>query len=128
MYFYFSTALLVKGEHIIAFMKTGEEKIRDALTDLAADPDSSSHLAHTVGLLVGMMAAATGHRKCVFLGMTVKDINSAQQYGSTFTFTVSFFLFVCLFLMMELDYLESKESFPELEPTGLIILSFDMYG
>ena len=31
-------------------------------------------------LLVGMMAAEMGHRKCVFLGMTAKEVTEAQEY------------------------------------------------
>lgn len=85
MYPIFSTATLVKGRDMLAFTKLAERQLVVAIHDLATDPTNMNYLAHVVGLLVGVMVMATGHRKCVFLGMTIEEVLKAQEYKKTFT-------------------------------------------
>lgn len=89
IYCVFSTATLVTAEDILVFTKKADKALKGAICDLARDPKSSSHKAQVVGLLVGLMVVATGHRKCVFMGMTSKEVKKAQEFKKTFLIKVS---------------------------------------
>lgn len=73
----------------MVFTKKADKALRGAISDLARDPKSLSHKAQVVGLLVGLMVVATGHRECVFMGMTSKEVKKAQAFKKTFLIEVS---------------------------------------
>lgn len=67
-------------------MVKAEKALESALRDLARDPKRMSYKAQVVGLLVGMMVAATGHRKCVFVQLRPLDmpwLQSPKQQWNT---------------------------------------------
>ncbi|KAG5263263.1 hypothetical protein AALO_G00284410 [Alosa alosa] len=82
-------AKLVQSEDLLNFIHMAEAALPQAIDDLTLNPGSSACLAKVAGLLVGAMVATTGHRKCVFLGMTTDDIMNAQPYKKSFTIRVS---------------------------------------
>ncbi|XP_041939984.1 uncharacterized protein LOC121700828 [Alosa sapidissima] len=83
------SAKLVQSEDLLNFIHMAEAALPQAIDDLTLNPGSSACLAKVAGLLVGAMVATTGHRKCVFLGMTTDDIMNAQPYKKSFTIRVA---------------------------------------
>ncbi|KAG7219276.1 hypothetical protein INR49_019224 [Caranx melampygus] len=76
---------MVESKDLLSFTKLAEEGLELAIRDLTTDTSNKAYLTQVVGLLVGVMAVTTGHRKCVFLGMTMDDVLKAQEYKKTFT-------------------------------------------
>ncbi|CAL8259946.1 unnamed protein product [Merluccius merluccius] len=81
-------AKLIPAEHLLAFIQQTVVRLPQALQELTEDPASLVLQARVVGLLVGGMASTTGHRKCIFMGMTEGNVQRAEAYKSTFTITV----------------------------------------
>lgn len=67
------------AEDILVLTKKADKALRGAISDLARDLKSLSHKAQVVGLLVGLMVVATGHRECVFMGMTSKEVKKPRR-------------------------------------------------
>ncbi|XP_040895124.1 uncharacterized protein LOC121182597 [Toxotes jaculatrix] len=82
-------AKLMASKDILPFTKLAENGLELAIRDLSTDPSNMRYLAQAVGLLVGVVAATTGHRKCVFLGMTTDDVSKAQAYKKSFAIRVA---------------------------------------
>lgn len=62
------------------------------MRQLAEGPQSLAHKASMVGLLVGILAEVTGHRKCVFTGMTVREVMDAEPVKKSLVNRVSFMM------------------------------------
>ena len=86
VYLFSLTAKLIPAENLLAFIQQTVVRLPQALQELIEDPAS---LVLLVGSLVGGMASTTGHRKCIFMGMTEGNVQRAEAYKSTFTITVS---------------------------------------
>ncbi|XP_041965655.1 uncharacterized protein LOC121723726 isoform X2 [Alosa sapidissima] len=81
-------AKIIPPEQLLAFIQQTNALLPENLKDLKDNPADPSRLHRVVGLLVGGMVATTGHRKCIFLGMTVGDVEKAEAYKGSFTITV----------------------------------------
>lgn len=75
--------------NLLAFIQQSNVMLPKALQDLSEDPANPVLLARVVGLLVGGMAARTGHRRCIFWGMTAGNVKMAEAYKGNFTIKVS---------------------------------------
>lgn len=77
-----------KGEDLLSFVNLAEEDLPKSIKILAENPNSMICLARVTGLLLGLMVATTGHRKCVFLRMTAENVKNAEAYKKTFNIRV----------------------------------------
>lgn len=80
---------LIKSEHLLQFVEMGTAKVTEAIEHLGNTPKCQRALQRVVGLLVGIMATTSGHRRCVFLNMRPRDIMGAEKQKDTVTIAVS---------------------------------------
>lgn len=90
MFFSPKDSLVTPGQ-ILAYLRAARKRIPKAITALEGDYNSSAKLGAVVGMMVGMMAVSTGHRKGVFLSLTEEEVRQALLYGKTYTIRVSLF-------------------------------------
>ncbi|KAG7473187.1 hypothetical protein MATL_G00093020 [Megalops atlanticus] len=83
------TVNLIPSQALLEFYTRASSLLPGALNDLQADPGCPQNLRVCVGLLVGIMAVSTGHRKGVFSNMTPKDVRDARRHGNTAIISVS---------------------------------------
>lgn len=67
------------AEDIVVFTKKADQALKGAIHDLAMDPERLSQKEKAVGLLVGLMVVATGHRECVFIGDDFQGSQESQE-------------------------------------------------
>lgn len=83
------TENLLQSLHLLRFVEEGTLKLPEAMKFLTENITSLKALKQVVGLLVGVMAASTGHRRCIFLNMRPRDVMQAEKQKNTVTITVS---------------------------------------
>lgn len=77
------------GKDLLSFITLAEAALPQAMEDLKSNPTKASCLSNVVGLLVGSILCSTGHRKCVYVGMTLEDVEGAEAHKKTSTIRVS---------------------------------------
>lgn len=89
-----SKETLVSGHDLVQLVAKAEKEVVEAMRELAGDLQSLARKASVVGLLVGLLVVVTGHCKCVFTGMTVKEVMDAEpvKKKKKFAIRVSFMM------------------------------------
>ncbi|XP_041918422.1 uncharacterized protein LOC121682370 [Alosa sapidissima] len=80
---------LIQSVDLLRFVEVGTKKLAEAIDHLAKNLTSQKALKQVVGLLVGVMATSSGHRRCVFLNMRPMNVMGAEKQKDTVTISVS---------------------------------------
>lgn len=80
---------LIQSVDLLKFVEIGTSKLAVAIDHLQRNLKSQQALQQVVGLLVGVMATSSGHRRCVFLNMRPMNVMTAEKGKDTVTISVS---------------------------------------
>ncbi|XP_077367751.1 uncharacterized protein LOC144011517, partial [Festucalex cinctus] len=79
---------LVSSRNMLMFVKRAPSEAKAAINELAKGLHNTAALQYCTGLLVGVMAIMSGHRKCVFMSIKPENILEAELYKGTFIIRV----------------------------------------